>query len=377
LRLPIANCCEIGNRQSAIGNEKGMIPRVNIQLLPRGFGLQQTTNNSGQKLVAIGGGTGLSALLGGLKRLVGKTDEPMWIESLSAIVTVSDDGGSSGRLRHELQMLPPGDIRNCMIALSEDSTLLSRLFRYRFRGDGELGGHSFGNLFLAALTEVTGDFNEAIRLSSEVLASKGHIYPATISDVRLEAELEDGSIVRGETQISASKIPIRRLRIEPEQCLPLPEALKAIRAADIITVGPGSLYTSILPNLLVAQVARVIGQSKATKIFVNNLMTQPGETDGYSARKHIETIKTYAPEIHFDFVVVNDRRISKEQAELYAAEGASQIGIDDPIDDAIDQATEVVRADLLYDGEKVRHHSERLAQVVLSCRKQALAAVTV
>jgi uncharacterized cofD-like protein len=339
--------------------------------------LQHITHTGGQNLVAIGGGTGLSTLLAGLKSLVGKVEEDSWIESLSAIVTVSDDGGSSGRLREELQMLPPGDIRNCMIALSEDSTLLSRLFRHRFRGDGELGGHSFGNLFLAALTEVTGDFNEAIRLSSEVLASKGHIFPATISDVRLAAELEDGSVVRGETQISASKVPIRRLRIEPEQCLPLPEALKAIRAADIITVGPGSLYTSILPNLLVAQVARVIGQTRATKVFINNLMTQPGETDGYSAREHIETIKKYAPEIHFDFVIVNDRRISKEQAELYAAEGAYQIGIDDPIDEALDQATEIIRADLLHDGEKVRHDSDRLAQVVLNCRKQALATVMV
>ena len=334
--------------------------------------MQQTTN-TGQKLVAIGGGTGLSTLLAGLKRLVGKTEEELWIESLSAIVTVSDDGGSSGRLRDELQMLPPGDIRNCMIALSEDSTLLSRLFRYRFRGDGELGGHSFGNLFLAALSEMEGNFTEAIRLSSEVLASKGHIYPATISDVHLIAELEDGTVVRGETQISASKAPIRRLRLEPEQCLPLPHVLKAIRDADIITVGPGSLYTSILPNLLVAQVARVIGQTRATKIFVNNLMTQPGETDGYSAREHIETIKKYAPEIHFDFVVVNNRRISSEQAERYAAEGAYQIGIDDNhIDDALDQATEIVYADLLYDGEKVRHNSDRLAQVVLNCRKQAL-----
>ena len=339
--------------------------------------MQQRTNTGGQNLVAIGGGTGLSTLLAGLKRLVRKAEEPVWLKSLSAIVTVSDDGGSSGRLRDELQMLPPGDIRNCMIALSEDSTLLSRLFRHRFRGDGELGGHSFGNLFLAALTEVTGDFTEAIRLSSEVLASKGHIFPATISDMHLAAELEDGTVVHGETQISASKIPIRRLRLEPEQCLPLPEALKAIRAADIITVGPGSLYTSILPNLLVAQVARVIGQTQATKIFINNLMTQPGETDGYSARKHLETIKKYAPEIHFDYVVVNDRRISKEQAELYAAEGAYQIGIDDPIDDAIDQATEIVRADLLYDGEKVRHNSDRLAQVVLNCRKQAQSTVAV
>jgi uncharacterized cofD-like protein len=335
--------------------------------------LQNTSTTGGQNLVAIGGGTGLSTLLAGLKTRVGNTEERIWIDNLSAIVTVSDDGGSSGRLRDELQMLPPGDIRNCMIALSEDSSLLSRLFRHRFRGEGELGGHSFGNLFLAALTEVTGDFTEAIRLSSEILASKGHIFPATISDVRLVAELEDGYVVSGETRISKSAQPIRRLRLEPEQCLPLPQVLRAIRGADIITVGPGSLYTSILPNLLVAQVARVIGQSQATKIFVNNLMTQPGETDGYSARAHLETVKKYAPEIHFDFVVVNDRRISPEQAERYAVEGAYQIGIDDPIEDVLDQTTEIVRADLLDDGEKVRHSSDRLAKVVLACHERAQA----
>jgi uncharacterized cofD-like protein len=329
--------------------------------------------NRGLNLVALGGGTGLSTLLAGLKRLVGNaSSDDLWISTLSAIVTVSDDGGSSGRLREELQMLPPGDIRNCMIALSEDSTLLSQLFRYRFRGQGELGGHSFGNLFLAALTEVTGDFTEAVRLSSEVLASKGHIYPATISDVRLAAELEDGSIVRGETQISASRVPIRRLRLEPEQCLPLPETLKAIRGADVITLGPGSLYTSILPNLLVSRVAAAIGESPATKIFICNLMTQPGETDNYSARQHLETTKSYAPEIHFDFVIVNDRRITKEQAERYALEGAYQIGIDDDaIDSVLDQSTEVIRTNLLEDGEKVRHDSALLARVVLACRQQA------
>ena len=339
--------------------------------------MHDKSTTGGQNLVAIGGGTGLSTLLAGLKQRVGKSDGQLWIENLSAIVTVSDDGGSSGRLRDELQMLPPGDIRNCMIALSEDSSLLSRLFRYRFRGQGELGGHSFGNLFLAALTEVTGDFTEAIRLSSEILASKAHIFPATISDVRLLAELEDGSVVSGETQISKSAEPIRRLRLEPERCLPLPQVLRAIRDADVITVGPGSLYTSILPNLLVAQVARVIGQTNATKIFVNNLMTQPGETDGYTARAHLETVKQYAPEIHFDFVVVNNRRISSEQAELYAAEGAYQIGIDDPIEEALDQTTEIVRADLLDGGEKVRHNADRLAQVVLACRERALAKAVV
>ncbi|MEP6741067.1 MAG: uridine diphosphate-N-acetylglucosamine-binding protein YvcK [bacterium] len=332
-----------------------------------------SSEKSGLNLVALGGGTGLSTLLAGLKGLVGDHEPDEYrLDNLSAIVTVSDDGGSSGRLREELQMLPPGDIRNCMIALSEDSTLLSRLFRYRFRGTGELGGHSFGNLFLAALTEVTGDFTEAVRLSSEVLASKGHIFPATISDVRLVAELADGNVVRGETQVSASRVPIRLLRLEPEQCLPLPQALKAIRAADVITLGPGSLYTSILPNLLVARVSQAIGESGATRIFICNLMTQPGETDNYSAREHLETIKRYAPEIQFDYVVVNDRRITAEQAGRYAQEGAHQIGIDDDsLEDALDQSTQIVRANLLEEGEKVRHDSALLARVVMSCRQRA------
>ena len=335
----------------------------------------QASPERGLKLVAIGGGTGLSTVLSGLKQLVGDhVRGGLWLESLSAIVTVSDDGGSSGRLREELQMLPPGDIRNCMVALSEDSTLLSRLFRHRFRGQGELGGHSFGNLFLAALTEVTGDFVEAVRLSSEVLASKGRIYPATLNDVRLVAELEDGRQVRGETSITASRSPIRRLRLEPEQCLPLPEALAAIRAADVITVGPGSLYTSILPNLLVARVADCIGASRGVKIFICNLMTQPGETDGYTARRHVEVIKRYAPEIRFDFLVVNDRPVSAEQAERYAAEGARQIGLTDHLlEEEFGGEAEVVRADLLDEGEKVRHSPEKLARVILACYEQACA----
>lgn len=324
-------------------------------------------------MVALGGGTGLSTLLSGLKRLVGDDDRGgLRLESLAAIVTVSDDGGSSGRLRDELQMLPPGDIRNCMVALSEDSSLISRLFRYRFPGDGNLGGHSFGNLFLAALTAVTGDFVEAVRLSSEVLASKGHIYPATLNDVRLVAELEDGTEVRGETNITASRPAIRRLRLEPEQCLPLPEALTALRTADVITLGPGSLYTSILPNLLVARVAESIGESDAVKIFVCNLMTQPGETDGYTARRHLEVVKRYAPEIEFDYVVVNNRRVSEGQAEAYAAEGALQIGLTDHLlERELRGEAEVVRADLLDEGEKVRHSPEKLARVILACYEQA------
>ncbi|MDQ3908352.1 MAG: uridine diphosphate-N-acetylglucosamine-binding protein YvcK, partial [Acidobacteriota bacterium] len=327
----------------------------------------------GINLVALGGGTGLSTLLAGLKTLVGAIDVGggVWLETLSAIVTVSDDGGSSGRLREELQILPPGDIRNCMVALSEDSTLISRLFRYRFPGEGNLGGHSFGNLFLAALTAVTGDFTEAVRLSSEVLASKGRIYPATLNDVRLVAELEDGTRVRGETNITASRSPIKRLRLEPEHCLPLPEALAALRSADVITVGPGSLYTSILPNLLVARVAESIGESDAVKVFVCNLMTQPGETDGYTARRHLEVVRSYAPEIRFDYVVVNSRRVAPEQEARYAAEGARQIGLSDhAVEREFGEEAEIVRADLLDEGEKVRHSPEKLARVIVACYEQ-------
>jgi uncharacterized cofD-like protein len=282
-------------------------------------------------------------------------------------VAVSDDGGSSGRLREELQMLPPGDIRNCMVALSEDSLLLSKLFQHRFRGDGELGGHSFGNLFLAALTEVTGDFAEAVRLSSEILASKGHIYPATIEDVRLVAELNDGQVIYGETNISKFGNAIRRLRLEPETCHPLPETLAAIDEANIITVGPGSLFTSLLPPILVKGVTEAIAESKAIKIFICNLMTQPGETDGFSARRHLETVKEYAPEIEFDFIVVNNHPISAEQAARYKSEGAKQIGLNDSISPENLKEAQIIYGNLLDEGEKVRHHSGKLAQVVLLC----------
>lgn len=325
----------------------------------------------GLNFVAIGGGNGLSTLLSGLKRFVGASDsENIWLKNLSAIVAVSDDGGSSGRLRDELQMLPPGDIRNCMVALSEDSHLLSKLFRHRFRGDGHLGGHSFGNLFLAALSEITGDFAEAVKLSSEILASKGHIYPATVSDVHLAAELNDGSIIRGETNIGKVGASIKRLYLEPENCHPLPEVLAAIYEADVITIGPGSLFTSLLPPILVQGVAEAIAESSAVKIFICNLMTQPGETDGLSSKRHLEIVRQYAPEIDFDYVVVNNRPINSEQLARYAEEGAEQIGVHGSITPETIEGAEVVYGNLLDEGEKVRHHPEKLAQVVLLCALQ-------
>jgi len=332
-----------------------------------------SANTSGLKLVAIGGGNGLSTLLSGLKRFVDAGDsEPIWIESLSAIVAVSDDGGSSGRLRDELQMLPPGDVRNCMVALSEDSQTLSKLFQHRFRGDGDLGGHSFGNIFLAALSEVTGDFAEAVKLSSEILASKGHIYPATNSDVRLAAELLDGKTVRGETKIGHVGNMIKRLFLEPSDCQPLPEAIAAIKQADVITIGPGSLFTSLIPPILVEGVSEAIAASGAVKIFICNLMTQPGETDGLTARRHLELVRQYAPAIDFDYVVVNDHPISEQQMEKYAGEGAEQIGVHGSISPKTIEGAEIVYGNLLDDGEKVRHHSEKLAQVTLLCALQPI-----
>jgi uncharacterized cofD-like protein len=326
---------------------------------------------SGLNFVAIGGGNGLSTLLSGLKRFVDAGEsEPIWIEKLSAIVAVTDDGGSSGRLRDELQMLPPGDIRNCMVALSEDSRLLSHLFRHRFRGDGDLGGHSFGNIFLAALTEITGDFAEAVKISSEVLASKGHIYPATVCDVRLAADLNDGTEVKGETEIAKVGHDIKRLRLVPERCEPLPDAIKAIEEADVISIGPGSLFTSLLPPLLVDGVSEAIGNSRATKIFVCNLMTQPGETDGFTSLHHLEIVRQHAPEILFDHIIVNDHPISEIQAAKYAEEGAEQIGVHGSVSTASVEGTEIVYGNLLDDGEKVRHNPEKLAQVALLCALQ-------
>src|SRR5262252_8732982 len=233
------------------------------------------------RVVALGGGTGLSALLRGLKHHVVRRQEPTPtakrpISDLAAVVTVTDDGGSSGRLRRENRILPPGDIRNCMVALANDEALLSRLFQYRFHAGRGLTGHNFGNLFLAALTHVTGDFAEAVRVSSKVLAIRGRIFPSTVANVTLEAKLANGKRVRGETNISKSQVPIRRIELSSRRVRPLPEAVGAIKEADLILMGPGSLYTSVIPNLLIPEIARAISRSKAPRVYIANLMTQPG-----------------------------------------------------------------------------------------------------
>src|SRR6185436_899981 len=236
------------------------------------------------RILSIGGGTGLSTLLRGLKSGPG---------DISVIVTVTDDGGSSGRLREELNVMPPGDIRNCMIALSEDEHLMSRLFRYRFNSRGELHGHSFGNLFLTALANVTGDFAEAVRLTSEVLAINGVIYPSTNSQVSLRGQLADGTWIEGETRITTSGKRIQRVCLEPADARPLDGALEAIENADIITLGPGSLFTSLIPNMLVKEIPEAIRRSNAVKVYVQNIMTQPGETDGMNVVNHVNALMNH------------------------------------------------------------------------------------
>src|ERR1700678_2204291 len=284
------------------------------------------------RVVAIGGGTGLSTLLKGLKRYVmtpslAESGQPT-IRELSGVVTVSDDGGSSGRLRKEFNMLPPGDVRNCIVALSEDEALLSRLFQHRFQKGSGLEGHSFGNLFLAALTSITGDFAEAVRLSSEILLTRGHIYPATMSSVELEASFEDGSRVRGETRITACKGRIRELVLVPPDVEPLPQTLEAIANADLITIGPGSLFTSLIPNLLVRGIPEAIAESRAIKVFICNLMTQVNESLRLTAGDYIRALNQHAGGGVFDYGLINRKAASTEMKAKYALEGASQIVVD-------------------------------------------------
>ncbi len=319
-------------------------------------------------VVAIGGGNGLATLLSGMKEFVGSADEfaPVKIKNLSAVVAVSDDGGSSGRLRDEFNMPPPGDIRNCMVALSEDSQLLSKLFQHRFTGNGGLGGHSFGNLFLAALSEITGDFAEAVRLSSEVLASKGHIYPVTEADVRIAARLVDGTVIRGETNVGKANGRVDRLFLEPEDCNPMPAVIERIEEADIITVGPGSLFTSLIPPLLVNGVAEAIARSSAVKIFICNLMTQPGETSGLSLGGHLDMIRRHAPALGFDHIIVNSEHITTEQQEKYKSEGSEQLGITGKLNGEAGGAR-IFSANLLDKHEKVRHDPRKLALAALEC----------
>jgi len=317
------------------------------------------------RIVSIGGGTGLSTLLQGLKQYTGGHSPARRNSSvdIAAIVTVSDDGGSSGRLRRDFDVLPPGDIRNCLVALSEDEALLSRLFQYRFASGRGLKGHSFGNLFLTALTHITGDFPEAVRESSDVLAIKGRIYPATAANVSLEAVLENGQRVQGETKISRSRRRIETVRLRPRRCRPLPDALAAIADADLITLGPGSLFTSVIPNLLVAGIAEAIRRSPAVKAYFVNLMWQPGETTNFGASDHIAAIHRHAGGKLLDYAVVNTGEIGLAMRRRYARQHAAPVANDFEAIGAM--GVNVVCGNLVQESGLVRHNAEAIAAIAV------------
>ncbi len=323
------------------------------------------------KVVAIGGGTGLSTVLRGLKNHVTEPTRPARfqpeITRLTAVVTVTDEGGSSGRLRRDLRIRPPGDIRNCLVALAEDEQLLTKIFNYRFSSGRGLRGHSLGNLLLAALTNLSHDFAQAVRQSSEVLAIRGEIFPATLADVHLRATRIDGSVIQGERRIAGTRVPIQRLHIVPSRCRPLPETLAAIRQADLITLGPGSLYTSLVPNLLVQGIAKAIARSRAVKVLVCNLMTQPGESRGYSAADHVRALHEHAGVKLFDHIVLNTGKLSGALLKRYAAERAAPVVAD--LDAVRKLGVKPLCANLLVEEQVARHDSRRLAKLLLSLAK--------
>jgi uncharacterized cofD-like protein len=323
--------------------------------------LRDRRRQQSYKIVAIGGGTGLSTLLRGLKRRT---------TNLTAVVTVSDDGGSSGRLQKELGVLPPGDIRNCLVALADDEALVTDLFRYRFEEGVGLVGHSFGNLFLAAMTGITGNFDRAIKESSRVLNIVGRVLPATLHVVRLCAELEDGTILRGESNISKATCPIRRVFFESPDIDPLDEVLDAIRTADAIVLGPGSLFTSILPNFLIDGITQAVARSHAVRIYVCNVMTQPGETEHMSAADHVEALFANAGARVCDCMIVNDEPPSK-LLEAYAQEGQEPVVPDVVRIEAL--GLSVVRAQMINEDVVVRHDHQKLADVVVGAIDRTVA----
>lgn len=316
--------------------------------------LSYRARQRGPKIVAIGGGTGLSTLLRGIKTHTA---------NVTAIVTVADDGGSSGRLRRELGVLPPGDFRNCIVALADAEPLMSRLFQYRFGQGSGLDGHSFGNLFIVAMSGITGNFEEAIRESSRVLAVRGQIIPSTLENVTLCAELVDDMHVHGESKISESTQAIKRVYLEPERPAAFPDAVGAILDADMVVVGPGSLYTSVLPNLLVEGIAKAILASDATKVYVCNVATQRGETDGFQAEDHVQALVDHFGCNPFDYVVVNSTR-HREIPSEWRVSAVSASGVDGI-------GSQLVLADVVDPTNPLRHDSEKLADTLIDLQRQA------
>lgn len=311
-------------------------------------------------VVALGGGTGLSSLLKGLKEFA---------VDVTAIVTVTDDGGSSGRLRKELQILPPGDIRNCLVALSRSESLLSRLFQFRFEELGGVSGHSFGNLFIAAMTNLLGDFGSAVREASNILAIRGHVLPVTCENVQLVANFDDNTRVEGETAITAAGKRVVSMALQPPDALANPEALTAIDKAAAIILGPGSLFTSVIPNLLVCDIANRINKSRAKVIYVCNVMTQPGETDHFTAADHVTAIFKQTPLARIDYVVVNSRRAARHLMIKYETQG--QFWVPPTVTRIEEKGIRVITGDFLSETDLVRHNPTALAVTLLSVINQA------
>jgi uncharacterized cofD-like protein len=305
--------------------------------------------DKGPRIVAVGGGTGLSTLLRGLKK---------YSDHLTAVVTVADDGGSSGRLRRELGVLPPGDFRQCIAALAEAEPLMTELFQYRFDQGTGLDGHSFGNLFIAAMSGITGNFERALRESSRVLAVRGQILPSTVENVTLCAELDDASFVEGESKLPHGPAPIKRAYLRPSDAVAFPEALKAIGEADLIILGPGSLYTSIMPNLLVEGIASAIRQAKAVKVYVCNVASQPGETDGYNLSKHVESLESHVGKGLFSFVLANDHLVALPEVWHVNAIDVDGAALNLP-------GLRVVTADVIDEERPTRHDPAKLAAAIM------------
>lgn len=308
----------------------------------------------GPAITVVGGGHGLSVLLRGIKQAT---------TNVTAVVTVADDGGSSGRLREELGMIPPGDLRNCLVALADTEPLMEKLFQHRFEGDSQLSGHSFGNLFIAAMAQVTGDVETALKESSKVLAVKGRVLPASKEFVRLDAIMEDGSIVCGESKIPEAHKKIHRVKLFPEHVEAVQSSLDALRDAEAIVLGPGSLYTSIMPNLLVEGIGDALCRSKAVKIYICNVMTQPGETDGYTASMHVKAILDHAGRNAVDYVIVNSTPVPEDLKKKYAEAGAYPVIVDEDMLKAL--GVGVIKADLITNHDAIHHDPKKLAESVM------------
>ncbi len=316
---------------------------------------QKRKLNRGPAVTVMGGGTGLSVLLRGIKGVT---------SNITAIVTVADDGGSSGRIREDLGIIPPGDLRSCLVALADTEPLMEKLFQHRFGGAGGLAGHSFGNLFIAAMTEVLGDVELALKESSKVLAVRGRVLPSSVQTIRLAAEMEDGSVVEGESQIPLAGKAIRRVFIKPADAPPVASAIEAIENADAVILGPGSLYTSVIPNLLVSGLADALRRTQAVKIYICNVMTQPGETDGYTASRHVAAIIDHVGPGVIDYVVVNDQEVAPQLREVYARQGAYPVAVDAETLEAL--GVKVRKANLISETILVRHDPVKLSRMIMA-----------